>query len=115
MRRSSEVELPRYSARETEPRRWAWWFGAPFLALGALAWFLQEDQLVPLVVLLFGASGVALAIDGLRAGVVEVKFGTYARLQQPRSFWFHVVVFFLIGIGMIAAVGVRLLLVNDAG
>jgi hypothetical protein len=108
------IELSSYSEREAEPRRWAWWFGAPFLALGALAWFLQEDRLVPLVMLLFGASGVALAIDGIRTGVVEVKFGTYARLQQPISFWFHVVVFFLIGIGMIAAVGVRLL-INDAG
>jgi len=62
-------------------RRLAWWFGIPFLAIGVLAWMLQEDRLVPPTVLLFGATGVALAVDGVRTGVVEVKFGTYSRVQ----------------------------------
>ena len=56
-----------------EPRRFAWWFGYPFLALGALAWALQEERLVAPVILLFGATGVALAVDGIRTDVVEAR------------------------------------------
>jgi hypothetical protein len=63
--------------------------------------------------LLFGATGVALAVDGIRTGVVEVKFGTYSRRQQPVGFWFHVVVFLLLGTMMIAAVVIRVLANTD--
>jgi hypothetical protein len=103
MRQQSE-----YFLRDEGPRRWAWWFGVPFLALGLLAWLLREDRLVPLVMLLFGATGVALAIDGIRTGIVEVKVGTYSRLQQPISFWLHVLFFLFLGVASIVAVGVRL-------
>jgi hypothetical protein len=40
---------------------------------------------------------------------MEVKFGTNSRVRNPISFWFHVTVFFLLGIAMLVAVGVRLL------
>lgn len=101
--------ISRYSGRSPEPRRFAWWFGYPFLALGALAWALQENRLVAPAIFLFGATGVAFAIDGIRTGVVEVKWGTYSRVRDPISFWSHVTVFFLLGIAMLVAVGVRLL------
>jgi hypothetical protein len=58
--------------------------------------------------LLFGATGVALAVDGIRTGVVEVKFGTYSRVRNPINFWFHVTVFMLLGVAMLVAVGVGL-------
>jgi hypothetical protein len=101
--------ISRYSGRSPEPRRFAWWFGYPFLALGALAWALQENRLVVPVILLFGATGVALAVDGIRTGVVEVKVGTYSRERNPINFWFHVTVFMLLGVAMLGAVSVRLL------
>jgi hypothetical protein len=99
--------ISRYSGRSPEPRRFARWFGYPFLALGALAWALQEERLVAPVVVLFGATGVALALDGIRTGVVEVKFGTYSRVRNPINFWLHVTVFFLLGVAMLVAVGAR--------
>jgi hypothetical protein len=105
----SPETISRYSGRSPEPRRFAWWFGYPFLALGALAWALQEERLVVPVVFLFGAMGVALAVDGIRTGVVEVKFGTYSRVRNPINFWFHVTVFMLLGVALLAAVGVRML------
>lgn len=104
----SPGRVSRYSGRSPEPRRFAWWFGSPFLALGALAWALQEDRLFAPVTLLFGAAGVALAVDGVRTGVVEVKFGTYSRVRNPINFWFHVTLFMLLGVAMLVAVGVRL-------
>lgn len=109
MRKISAGTITRYSRRESEPRRWAWWFGIPFLALGALTWVLHEERLVAPTMVLLGASGVAFALDGVRTGVVEVKFGTYSRLRHPISFWFHVVVFFLLGIAILVAAGGRLL------
>ena len=58
--------------------------------------------------LLFGATGIALAVDGIRTGVVEVKCGTHSRVRNPINFWFHVTVFMLLGVAMLVAVGVRL-------
>jgi hypothetical protein len=58
-------------------------------------------------IFLLGATGVALAVDGLRTGVVEVKYGTYSRVRNPLNFWFHVTVFMLLGVAMLVAVGVR--------
>lgn len=101
--------VSRYSGRSPEPRRFAWWFGYPFLALGALAWALQENRLVAPVIFLFGAAGVALAVDGIRTGVVEVKFGKYSRVRDPINFWFHVTVFIVLGVAMLVAGSVRLL------
>jgi hypothetical protein len=101
--------ISRYSGRSPKPRRFAWWFGGPFLALGILAWALQEDRLVVPTAVLFGATGVALAVDGVRTGVVEVKFGTVSRMRNPINFWFHVTVFFLLGVAVLAGVAGRLL------
>lgn len=98
----------RYSGRSSEPRRFAWWFGHPFLALGALAWVLREDRLVGPVVFLFAAALVAFAVDGIRTDVVEVKFGTYSRLRNPISFWLHVTMFMVLGIGLLVGLGLRL-------
>ena len=80
--------ISRYPGRSPKPRRFAWWLGYPFLALGALAWALQENRLVAPVIFLFGATAVALAVDGIRTGVVEVKSGTYSRVRNPINFWF---------------------------
>ena len=68
---------------------------------------LREERLVALATLLLGATGVALAVDGLRTGMVEVKFGTFSRVRNPTNFWFHVTVFFLFGAGLIVGVGAR--------
>ena len=103
----SRGTISRYSGRSPERRRFAWWFGYPFLAVGALAWVLQETRLVAPGILLFGAALVAFAVDGIRTGVVEVKFGTYSRVRNPINFWFHVTVFFLLGVAMLVAVGAR--------
>ena len=101
--------ISRSSGRSPESRCFAWWFGYPFLALGALAWAFQENRLVAPAILLFGATGVALAVDGIRTGTVEVKFGTYSRERNPINFWFHVTVFLLMGVAVLVAAGVRLL------
>ena len=91
------------------PRRWAWWFGYPCLALGAVTWLLHDERLVPPTVLLLGAAGMMFAIDGLRTAVVEVKFGTYSRFQHPIGFWFHIVLFFLWGAALFVTALARLL------
>jgi hypothetical protein len=90
-------------------RRIAWWFGVPFLVLGVLMWTLRVEWLVWPTFVLFGASTLALAVDGMRTGIVEVKFGTYSRWENPFNFWLHVTVFFVLGAALLVAAGVKIL------
>jgi hypothetical protein len=47
-------------------KRWAGWFGYPFLVGGLLVWIADSEKLASIVMLLFGLTMFVSATDGLR-------------------------------------------------
>ena len=90
-------------------RGWPWWFGTAWLMLAVIAILLEVRFLGAAVFFLFGAAIVGYAIEGLRTGIVEIKFGTYSRLRNPEGFWFYVLFYLVFGSMFIMASIVGLL------
>jgi hypothetical protein len=96
--------------RRFSRRRWAWWFGAPWLVLGAAAWWLKSDRLLDLALVFWGLACLAHVSDGMRTGVVLGKWGEeYDREKDPSSFWSGVALYTLFGVGLLLSVLVRLI------
>jgi hypothetical protein len=101
--------LERFGGSGAGPRRWAWWFGTPWLAIGFAAWWFQSDALLILAVLFFGAACITFVVDGFRTGVIDAKWSAYDRVKSPGMFWFHVMFYSLFGLALLMAAVAKLM------
>ena len=90
-------------------KRWAGWFGIPFLVCALLAWVTDSEGLALVVMLLLGLTFFVTATAGLRTGIINVKFGSRSRWDQTVEYWGLVALFLLLG-GLIVVAAIAKLL-----
>jgi hypothetical protein len=100
--------IRRKPTRNGPPRRWAWWFGGPWLILVGAAWWFQSVKLLQLGLIAFGFMQLTCVIDGFRTGAIEGKWGLNERTRSPGLFWFFVVVHTVMGTGFVVGMLLRL-------
>ena len=92
-----------------QPRRWAWWFGAPWLVLGVAAWWLKSERLVDVALVFFACACLMLVVDGFRTGAIEGHWAEkYHRDKDASSFWSAAALYCLLAILMLLSLVFRL-------
>jgi hypothetical protein len=102
---------PRTSDRQVgEPRRWMWWFGAPWLVLGAAAAWLKSERLIDVALFFLACAGVMAVVDGMRTGTIEGRWGErYDRVRDTGSFWSAAILYSLIAVAILVSLVLRYL------